>query len=196
MERITMACIVTVKQPNPQITQDVAQQHNPTNMYQSLMIMPFGYCSYLKKTSGLVGKLKDDYLYPQHLFSDGGCGQLVMEFDQPLPENWEQIFLEVANEPFEDPELNAMLPNEVFDYQQAFTVEKQFKTYIENVRRYKQSNIDDNYLNSYIIPELVPYVDGEQSPCRVSQCNDSIQNQTIYRNTLWQILAPRAGSIQ
>lgn len=157
-----MADCVIVKQPNPQITQPVAEQYNPIKMFDGeVVVMPYGYCTINKMTSGVVGKLKEDYLYPQYLFFDAGCGQTVLEFDQELPENWEQVYQKVANEPFEDPELDALLPDEVFQFEQAFTLDKQLETYIKNIQQYKETGIDDDYINSQIIPELIPYIEGQ-----------------------------------
>lgn len=157
-----MADCVIVKYPNPQITQPVAEQYNPIKMFDGeVVVMPYGYCTINKMTSGVVGKLKEDYLYPQYLFFDAGCGQTVLEFDQELPENWEQVYQKVANEPFEDPELDALLPDEVFQFEQAFTLDKQLETYIKNIQQYKETGIDDDYINSQIIPELIPYIEGQ-----------------------------------
>lgn len=124
-------------------------------------------------TSGVVGKLKEDYLYPQYLFFDAGCGQTVLEFDQELPENWEQVYQKVANEPFEDPELDALLPDEVFQFEQAFTLDKQLETYIKNIQQYKETGIDDDYINSQIIPELIPYIEGQMPVEQLTVVDDA-----------------------
>ena len=174
-----MADCVIVKQPNPQITQPVAEQYNPTKMFQgNVVVMPYGYCTINKMTSGVVGKLKEDYLYPQYLFFDAGCGQTVLEFDQQLPDDWEQVYQKVANEPFEDPELDALLPGEVFQFEQSFTLDKQLEAYIKNIQQYKETGIDDDYINSQIIPELVPYIEG-QLPVELLTVNDDTQEAVI-----------------
>lgn len=174
-----MADCVIVKQPNPQITQPVAEQYNPTKMFQgNVVVMPYGYCTINKMTSGVVGKLKEDYLYPQYLFFDAGCGQTVLEFDQQLPDDWEQVYQKVANEPFEDPELDALLPGEVFQFEQSFTLDKQLEAYIKNIQQYKETGIDDDYINSQIIPELVPYIEG-QLPVEQLTVNDDTQEAVI-----------------
>ena len=176
-----MADCVIVKQPNPQITQPVAEQYNPIKMFDGeVVVMPYGYCTINKMTSGVVGKLKEDYLYPQYLFFDAGCGQTVLEFDQELPENWEQVYQKVANEPFEDPELDALLPDEVFQFEQAFTLDKQLETYIKNIQQYKETGIDDDYINSQIIPELIPYIEG-QLPVEQLTVIDDTQEADIGR---------------
>lgn len=176
-----MADCVIVKQPNPQITQPVAEQYNPIKMFDGeVVVMPYGYCTINKMTSGVVGKLKEDYLYPQYLFFDAGCGQTVLEFDQELPENWEQVYQKVANEPFEDPELDALLPDEVFQFEQAFTLDKQLETYIKNIQQYKETGIDDDYINSQIIPELIPYIEG-QLPVEQLTVIDDAQEAVINR---------------
>ena len=123
--------------------------------------------------NGIVGKLKEDYLYPQYLFFDAGCGQTVLEFDQELPENWEQVYQKVANEPFEDPELDALLPDEVFQFEQAFTLDKQLETYIKNIQQYKETGIDDDYINSQIIPELIPYIEGQMPVEQLTVVDDA-----------------------
>lgn len=169
-----MADCVIVKQPNPQITQPVAEQYNPIKMFDGeVVVMPYGYCTINKMTSGVVGKLKEDYLYPQYLFFDAGCGQTVLEFDQELPENWEQVYQKVANEPFEDPELDALLPDEVFQFEQAFTLDKQLETYIKNIQQYKETGIDDDYINSQIIPELIPYIEGQMPVEQLTVVDDT-----------------------
>ena len=169
-----MADCVIVKQPNPQITQPVAEQYNPIKMFDGeVVVMPYGYCTINKMTSGVVGKLKEDYLYPQYLFFDAGCGQTVLEFDQELPENWEQVYQKVANEPFEDPELDALLPDEVFQFEQAFTLDKQLETYIKNIQQYKETGIDDDYINSQIIPELIPYIEGQMPVEQLTVVDDA-----------------------
>lgn len=169
-----MADCVIVKQPNPQITQPVAEQYNPTKMFQgNVVVMPYGYCTINKMTSGVVGKLKEDYLYPQYLFFDAGCGQTVLEFDQQLPDDWEQVYQKVANEPFEDPELDALLPDEVFQFEQSFTLDKQLEAYIKNIQQYKETGIDDDYINSQIIPELVPYIEGQLPVEQLTVIDDS-----------------------
>lgn len=174
-----MADCVIIKQPNPQITQPVAEQYNPTKMFQgNVVVMPYGYCTINKMTSGVVGKLKEDYLYPQYLFFDAGCGQTVLEFDQQLPDDWEQVYQKVANEPFEDPELDALLPGEVFQFEQSFTLDKQLEAYIKNIQQYKETGIDDDYINSQIIPELVPYIEG-QLPVEQLTVNDDTQEAVI-----------------
>lgn len=180
-----MADCVIVKQPNPQITQPVAEQYNPIKMFDGeVVVMPYGYCTINKMTSGVVGKLKEDYLYPQYLFFDAGCGQTVLEFDQELPENWEQVYQKVANEPFEDPELDALLPGEVFQFEQAFTLDKQLETYIKNIQQYKETGIDDDYINSQIIPELIPYIEGQLAVDQLTVVDDTqeavINNGTVY----------------
>lgn len=71
------------------------------------------------------------------------------------------MYQKVANEPFEDPELDALLPDEVFQFEQAFTLDKQLETYIKNIQQYKETGIDDDYINSQIIPELIPYIEGQ-----------------------------------
>lgn len=41
-----MADCVIVKQPNPQITQPVAEQYNPIKMFDGeVVVMPYGYCT-------------------------------------------------------------------------------------------------------------------------------------------------------
>lgn len=186
-----MADCVIVKQPNPQITQPVAEQYNPIKMFDGeVVVMPYGYCTINKMTSGVVGKLKEDYLYPQYLFFDAGCGQTVLEFDQELPENWEQVYQKVANEPFEDPELDALLPDEVFQFEQAFTLDKQLETYIKNIQQYKETGIDDDYINSQIIPELIPYIEG-QMPVEQLTVVDDTQEADIG----WYALSPGVDGI-
>lgn len=184
-----MADCVIVKYPNPQITQQVAEQYNPIKMFDGeVVVMPYGYCTINKMTSGVVGKLKEDYLYPQYLFFDAGCGQTVLEFDQELPENWEQVYQKVANEPFEDPELDALLPDEVYQFEQAFTLDKQLETYIKNIQQYKETGIDDDYINSQIIPELIPYIEGQLPVKRLMECISPGRKQITF-------LLPRWGSI-
>ena len=196
-----MADCVIVKQPNPQITQPVAEQYNPTKMFQgNVVVMPYGYCTINKMTSGVVGKLKEDYLYPQYLFFDAGCGQTVLEFDQQLPDDWEQVYQKVANEPFEDPELDALLPGEVFQFEQSFTLDKQLEAYIKNIQQYKETGIDDDYINSQIIPELVPYIEG-QLPVELLTVNDDTQEAVINKGApsispLAKLLLIWGGGIQ
>lgn len=180
-----MADRVIVKQPNPQIAQPVAEQHNPIAMFEGdVVVMPYGYCTINKMTSGVIGKLKQDYLYPQYMFFDAGCGQTVLEFDQELPEDWEQVLDRISAEPFNDPELDAMLPPGVFEYSQSYPLNEQLITYIKCMQQYKASGVDDQYLNSLIVEQLEPYIDGDQSLDNivVEDNNENTTSRVISRN--------------
>ena len=83
------------------------------------------------------------------------------------------MYQKVANEPFEDPELDALLPDEVFQFEQAFTLDKQLETYIKNIQQYKETGIDDDYINSQIIPELIPYIEGQMPVEQLTVVDDA-----------------------
>ncbi len=148
---------VEVIQPNPYINQPTAEQHNPISMFNGdVKVMPFGYVTVNKLTSGCVGKLNDEYIYPPYLFYDGGCGQTCMIFDQSLPDDWTETLEQIMSEPFNDPELDQFLPD-LGEYDDNWDDQIAIDLYNTLIEQYLNSGIHDDYLSSLVIDDVTTH---------------------------------------
>ena len=74
-------------------------------------------------TTGLTGKLRDDFLYPYQLFFDIGCGLTVLEFDD-LPNNVNELLADLDLSGFCDEEIESAFPSEMKALKNTITVEE------------------------------------------------------------------------
>lgn len=171
--------------PNPYINQQLADQRNPLAMYQgNIVVMPYGFATINKQTTGVVGKLRDDYCYPPYLFYDVGCGHTVMIFDDQLnidSQKVNEVIDQVNNEMnlWCDQELDDHLPdtsqyNEIIDPHEVKNI------YTRVLKKFVQSGIKDPFVQTRIIPEIIsPTL--KQESTQHSKTFESIINNTFSR---------------
>ena len=103
-----MSKSVRVIQPNPIVTQGIAEFCTPQNMFRenrSIVILPDSMVRQDKTCLGTVGFINEDFIYPYILFGDIGCGvgALIIDEDVELPDNVEEIISQVLKEPYFEP---------------------------------------------------------------------------------------------
>ena len=120
--------MLTVETPNPHITKEVANYYNPVKMYTSGEVLPLSYTTINNCTTGIVGEINLDYMYPLHAIQDCGCGVHVMIYDDgDIPEDIDNI-IESLEDNYIDDELDSMLPDlSQYDDSSTVTVDQALK---------------------------------------------------------------------
>lgn len=108
--------MLKIKQPNPLITNQIGNAFNPSKMYTEGYVLPNSYCTINTQTTGVVGKIDLQYVYPLGLIGDCGDGTLVLNYDSAdIPENIDQIISEIDKN-YSDQEVDKLLPDNLSQY--------------------------------------------------------------------------------
>ena len=103
--------MLKVKQPNPLVSYEVGNAFNPSKMYKEGYVLPNSYCTINTQTTGVVGRIDTQYIYPLGLIGDCGDGTLVLNYDSAdIPENIDQIISDLDKN-YQDDELDSLLPD-------------------------------------------------------------------------------------
>lgn len=145
---------ITLAQPNPIISQNIAEFSTPKRMFREdkpIVVLPDSALRQDKTCLGTVGYVNEDYLYPFQLFGDMGCGvaALIIDEDVELPDNLPELIKQVMDELYFEPTEESDLGIDLSVYTGDF--DEIESTIAEKVFALRDSGDDDVYLTSSVI---------------------------------------------
>ena len=150
---------VDLIQPNPILTQNIAEFQTPKRMFREdrkVVIMPDSCAQTTKICLGTVGFLNDSYLYPFLAAGDIGCGvgALLIPEDVELPENYLEIISQIIEEDYTEGDEEEQLGLSFDDY--TTDPSKTYLTFCKLMTDLVNSGSNDIYLTSAIISPNFP----------------------------------------
>ena len=117
--------IVKFLHPNPTMRKFEAKRFSPLQMFENdtVAVMPYSYVTSNANITGLVGKLRSNYIYPYHVFFDIGCGQTVLEFED-LPDNVSEILKDIDLSEFNSSDIEDEFPTDLSSVENKISVEE------------------------------------------------------------------------
>lgn len=144
--------MLKVKRPNSLISNEIGNAFNPSKMYKEGYVLPNSYCTINTQTTGVVGKINTEYVYPLGLIGDCGDGTLVLNYNSTdIPENIDQIISEIDKN-YNDEELDDLLPNDLsqYDNESHISLDQALK-----IVDFIEANCDDDFYSQSTKQDLI-----------------------------------------